>query len=225
MGLIAQSRTGLHRGMHFFGVVAVQEALLEQQQGDHPNRDGRIGNVEDGRKELKAFPAHQWYPLGPGGLNDGEVQHVHHVAVQKAGITMTGESRSHGIVVAGRKDQPIEHRVDQVAQGTGVDQGGTYNKATGIALLHDAAHVPGTKDHSGQAEQGQDHLPPVATKLPTPGHAFILDKIQLEPGQSCHVHHVPKWKGGLDPELQRLIGYNHRYNKEYGRTQFHAVEI
>ena len=40
----------------------VEEAFLEKEDGDDPDRDGGIGKVEDGTKEFKVFSTDKRQP-------------------------------------------------------------------------------------------------------------------------------------------------------------------
>ena len=153
-------------------------------------------------------------------LNDREIQHIHHIPVKEAGITMFGEGGEAGIVnifiqywVYGHtliKNEAVKCRIDQITQGAGKNQGRANDKTLVVFILNDMSQVPGTKDHRTQPEHGKRQFSPVATKFPAIGHPRIFNEIKLKP-TTDHMVVLIEFIMGLDPELQHLVG---RYNQE-----------
>jgi len=112
------------------------------------------------------------------------------------------------------KDHPVKHTINQVTQGTGIDQSGTDNKSLTVLLFHNLSEVPGAKDHSGQTEKGQDHFAGLIAKFPAPGHARIFNKMKPEPICPEYPQHFTRIMGRFNPDFQGLVSYDNKGNKE-----------
>lgn len=79
-----------------------------------------------------------------------------------------------------------------------------------VPIADQAFHVYETYHHGYKAEQGQEDLAKVATELQSVGHAFVLDKMNMEPvgkyGVLLGKEHVR-----FDPEFQCLVYQQYQY--------------
>src|SRR5438309_5506251 len=92
-------------------------------------------------------------------------------------------------------------------------------------LPYDPDQIPASEDHGCQAEQGQQHLAPVTAELPAPGHAFILNKIQLEPGKAENVLYKTQRIMSFDPNLQTLVSNNYQQYDQYSIAKLHDKKL
>ena len=79
-----------------------------------------------------------------------------------------------------------------------------------------------TPDHSDQSEHGQEYFTKAAPEFPSPGHALILNKMQLEPIAYYPMFFARK-EIQFDIEFQCLICYDHRQNNKDYISCFHAL--
>ena len=112
------------------------------------------------------------------------------------------------------KNHPVKHTVDQVTQRTGIYQSGTNNKALAVLLSHNLPEVPGSKNHRGQAEKGQDHFAGLIAKFPAPGHARIFNKMKPEPICPEYPQYFTRIMGRFNPDFQGLVSNDNEGNKE-----------
>src|ERR1700722_18363522 len=110
---------------------------------------------------------------------DREIEHIHYPAVQEGRIAVGREELCHMVIRTVLEDQSIEHTVQQVTEGPGEDEAGADNEPAVIFLFDDGLDIIYPEDDGYQSEKGERHLAPGATKLPAPGHALILYKIDL----------------------------------------------
>lgn len=112
------------------------------------------------------------------------------------------------------KNHPVKHTVDQVTQGTRVNQSGTDNKSFTVFLLYNPAQVPGTKYHGSQSEKRQNHFAGFVTEFPAPGHTRVFNKMQTKPVHPEYPNNFSGGVRGFDPDLQGLVGNDNKSNKE-----------
>jgi hypothetical protein len=65
----------------FFHNVA-QVLAIEQDERNDTTTDGSIRKVEYRAEEDEMLPSYKWHPFGPVGLDEREVEHVHHLAIE-----------------------------------------------------------------------------------------------------------------------------------------------
>lgn len=172
----------------------LQPFPLEKDHVKDPDGDGRIGKVENGAEEnempvLSKEEVGQPAVVLPGNVDDGEVKHVHHLTMQPTGIM---------------EHLPVKHAVDDVAHGSGSDEGETQHDAEPRVLPGQPEHDEEQGDHRHNPEDAQDGLHDAASAHPSEGHAWILDEQKLEPvaenGDLLANGHV-----GPDPNLKDLV--------------------
>ena len=66
--------------------MLVKEPPLKDQNGKDPDRDRRIGQVENGPEEDEFLAGSEGEPLRKMTLDDGEVEHVNHLAIQQGRV-------------------------------------------------------------------------------------------------------------------------------------------
>lgn len=97
----------------------VQIPAVKQKQGNDTAADGSIGKVEDRTEEDEMVSAHQRHPVRPIGIDDGEIEHVHHFSVQQRFISFAPRDpfrdRHRG---TGTEDFAVEYTVDDISDGT-----------------------------------------------------------------------------------------------------------
>src|SRR5690606_10021193 len=116
------------------------------------------------------------------------------------------------------KDQPVEHRVDDIAHGPGQDQGNRQDQGP-RGLLADDVHQPvanaehgknpknGQHQFSGGFRDGQE-----IAQFGAPGRPFVLDKVNLEPTE--HIQGFSQDKMGLYVDFAQLV-----HQKDQGNDQ------
>ena len=188
----------------------LQPLPLEKEHIKHSNGNGRVSEVEDwAEKDEMPIGAEEEFGQ-PGGIfaghvDDGEIEHVDHAAVQPARIAApVGEERRHLREGALAEDAPVEHAVDDVAHGACRDEGEAKQHAELGAFLRLADQNPEQGDDGHNAEEAQGQLKEAAATQPTEGHAVVFDKQQPEPtpdnGGVLSESHT-----GLDPNLEDLV--------------------
>ena len=102
--------------------------------------------------------------------DDREIQHVNYFAVKKSCIAVrrkqAGGVLQIGITVV--EDQAIEHAVEEISNGSCINEGSANNEALVISLPDDFLEVERSEDH-GTSKSVRIILP-MLTKLPTIGH-------------------------------------------------------
>ena len=88
--MVVEGRIGLHGG-RLVGWMLFEKFFLENDNRDHTDRYGSIGNIEYGTEELKFVPAYKWNPSRVMGSDQGEIKHVHDSTMQKARIPLGGK--------------------------------------------------------------------------------------------------------------------------------------
>src|SRR5665213_2077003 len=78
------------------------------------------------------------------------------------------------------KNESVEHAVDQIAQRPRKNQSRTDNISVVIVFLNERPDIIDTENNRSQPEQREEHFSEISAKLPSPGHALILHKEQLE---------------------------------------------
>ena len=205
--------------------------LLEEQEGDNAYRYSRVGNIEYRLEKINAVRVFARF-------DDGEVQHIHHLALQELAIAMAplrkvgqrcvalvlGHSAQRivgaaetGIGAVG-KYKPVKHAVYQVAQRACQYQRAAYYGPFCIPPAHYAVQQEEAEYHGYKAESRQDELAcSRVAQLHPIGHAFILYKVQAEPGAG-HFEAVAIAEVRLDKYFQRLVGNDHQQDDQYGVT-------
>ena len=86
-------------------------------------------------------------------MHHREIKHIYHFAMQEASIAVRRKNLCHVRIGAFFENKAIKQAIDQITQGTGIDQRCANDKAPGIALLYNSAKIPATKTEvSDQAQ-------------------------------------------------------------------------
>lgn len=200
-----------------------EEPFLEQQDGDNAYRDGGIGNVKYRAEEHKVIAAFKGYPAGQIAFINGEVQHIHHTAMEEAAVAASGRHELRYFVAdAIVEDKPVEHAIYQVARCAGKDQRATDQQTGAVFFPDELFHVNEAGYYRHQPEGGEQYFTEIAAKLEAIGHSFIFNEMDAEPvGENNELllhEHVR-----LDPEFQRLINHQDKDNNKYYVTIFQLI--
>ena len=87
--LIAYIRARFYRRRQGFRLFFPEESFLEDEQGDHPDRNGRVRYIEDGSEEFKFLAPDPGHPFWKYAVEHGEIQHIHHAAMKERRITVS----------------------------------------------------------------------------------------------------------------------------------------
>lgn len=49
---------------------------------------------------------------------------------------------------------PVKHTIDEVAEGAGINQGGTHDKSFLISLFNNSTQVPCAENYGSKSKQG-----------------------------------------------------------------------
>lgn len=60
-----------------------EKFALKENDIEYRYRDVAVGYVEYGTEKGELPAAYQRHPVGPGGVDDGEIEHIHYFAVQE----------------------------------------------------------------------------------------------------------------------------------------------
>jgi hypothetical protein len=119
--------------------------------------------------------------------------------------------------IAGFKNHTIKQTINQVSDGTRINEGYTNDVTNMVFFLDDVQNIIGAKGNSHQPENSEGYFTPVATKLPSIGHSLILNKMKPQPGngleQDIFLAHVVT---GLDVYFQCLINKQDQKSQEKG---------
>src|SRR5579862_5316116 len=105
------------------------------------------------------------------GMDDWEVQHIHHPAMKKTGVPVFREYFCHGIDRALFKNQSVKHAVNQITKRTGKNQRHADDETPVIFFSDDGLNIKYSEYHSDHSEKGECSFTPVAAELPAPCHA------------------------------------------------------
>ena len=191
----------------------IEGLAVEQKQGDDPATDGRVGKVEDGAEEDEVLSAHKRHPLGPIGVDDGEIEHIHHFAVEQGGVSSAfGQERGQLDGRALAEQHAVEDTIHDVAQRARQDEGYAHDEAHLQALQpHTLVEKPANERHRHQAEEGEEQL---AENLHAERHAHILREEDVAP--VGHADALVPIHVGLHPYLDDLVDDQDGQNDEPG---------
>lgn len=204
-----------------------EKLLLEKDEDGHPNCDGRIGNVEYGPEKDEFISSPEREPAGIISFDDGEIEHVHHFAVQEAAVSAFLRERPGDLMEgAFTEDHAVKGTVDNVPQGPCQDQRYAQDKTKGFFLPGKFCQVPPDGDHCDDPENTQRDLPKIATEFHAEGHALIFGKMKNKPiTQNSDFTPRSNEHTGLDPNLQDLISDQDKQNDDNRLFQCMGKEI
>lgn len=186
-----------------------ERLAIEQQHGNGPAADGGIGEVEYGAEEHKMLPAYERHPLRPRGVDDGEVEHVDHLAVEKWCIAAAFGKESGRHLRAFAEQHAVEHTVYDVAQSACKHQGYADDESRLHVEFYHLIQKPADNSHGYDAERGQKQFP---HNLHAEGHAVVFGKQDIEPrgrrgGDAQFVIHPAPGVDAFVPIHLRLYAY------------------
>lgn len=201
-----------------------EKTSLENDEDGDTDRNGRIGDVEDGPEEDELIPSPEREPVRVEALDDREIEHVHHLAVQEAAVAPLGGHEPGNLVKgAFAEDHPVKGAVDDVAQGTGQDQGYAEHEPRRLVTADHADQVPSDGDHREDPENAQGDLAKLATEFHSEGHPFIFSEMENEPiAEDRDLASGADEHAGLDPDLECLIGDQDKHDNEDGTLQLRS---
>ena len=94
----------------------LEERALEDEEVEDADGDAAVGDVEDEAEEDEFAAAPDGERVGKGGFDEGEVEHIHHFAVEKRGIASAIGEECGDLGVCGViENQAVESAVEDVA--------------------------------------------------------------------------------------------------------------
>src|SRR5579863_8897728 len=127
-----------------------KKTFLEVQYCDNAGRKRSVGKIKNRPEKYKTLPAPKWYPRGKMSiLNNGEIQHIHDLAMQEACISVGREHFGDviGILAAVFKNEPVEHAVDQVTKGARKNEGSANDKPRVISVRYNFFNIKNSENH------------------------------------------------------------------------------
>jgi hypothetical protein len=203
--------------------MVVQHALLEEHQYENTGRYGSVCNIEDGLEELELFATKNGEPGGIVTMDNGEVEHIYHLAVKKRGVASAPRDKTRYVKGAFGEDHPVEDGVYEIAHGACQDEGTAKDDASGVAFIDQLAEDEEACYNSYEAEEREDKLAPVGlADLHAEGHAFVLEEMELCPvandiDLACHARVEMRF----DIDLDCLIYKQNEENNNNGCTILH----
>jgi hypothetical protein len=219
--IIGGGHLGLAGGVAGRYGLFFEKTILEKQYYDEAYGNAGISNIKHGAEEDEMLAAPHRYPAGKIAFKQWEIQHIYHLAMQKAGIsTAFRQKLCHitGIEIAVFEQHTVKHGVNQIAEGAGENEPDAHNEAWVFLLFDNVKDVIHPKHHCYHPKHAEGHFAPATAfaKLPAPGHALIFYKVQLEPLPQ-YVVLLTQVVGGFDVKLERLVEYqNSQYDKKDG---------
>ena len=113
------------------------------------------------------------------------------------------------------EDHPVEHTVDNIAQGSGQYQRNANNKPRFCIAFDTSVQEPADDGHSQNAESGQKDL---THNLHTESHTVVLHKKDVKP--VCHPDAFMPKHVCLDPYLYALVYDQNQKDYQQGNPPF-----
>ena len=140
-------------------------------------------------------------------MHQREIEHIDHSSVQERGVAPSlGEKRG-DLIMAVTENQSVEKTVEDVPDGSAENQGEGEHDPKRCVLSYQFQNVPPDGSDSGDSEQAQYRLSPLAVaQFHTESHSVVFDKQDFEPiaedAEFFSEHHV-----GFNPHLDGLVKY------------------
>lgn len=67
----------------------IQVMRIKNKQGNDAATDSRIGKVKNRAEENKVITSYKRHPVRPVGIDNREVEHIDHLAMQPVGISLS----------------------------------------------------------------------------------------------------------------------------------------
>ena len=199
----------------------LEEAFLENDQDGHPDRNGGVGDVENGPEKDEFVATPEGEPLWIEALDDREIEHVHHFAMEEGAVApLRRHEPRHLVKGAFTEDYAVKCTVDDVSQGASQYERDAEHKTERLLAAGDPHQVPADGHHCQYPEDAQCDLAEFAAELHAEGHAFIFGKVEDEPvAKDSDFPAGPNEHARFDPDFQDLIRDQNEYNNEYGTLQ------
>ena len=182
-----------------------EEFPLEEDQVDRSYGDAAVGEVEHGLEE--EVSADEGDPVGPGP--EGEVEHVHDLALHEGGVVAPGGDDAGGGL---GEEEAVEQAVEDVSEGAGGDEGEADEDAgrdrgalVGARPPLEEPGDPHRQDGEQDDPEGREGvLADDAAERHAEGHALVLDEQDLEPVREDR-EGLPDGHVRLDQDLDDLV--------------------
>src|SRR5690606_38310897 len=181
-----------------------EEGSLSQEYDKDTDKNGRVGDVEDGTEKEEVIAADKRYPIGPGEIKQREEQHIDHLPV-KPGRRGVG-----GMIV---QQHAVEYTVNNIPYGAAEDQGHTPEK-TGVSVAK--SHLPevvADPDHGHYAKTGEGQFSEFIIPPDAECHTRVQEVMQTKPFTDnidllVEIHIV------VDKKLRGLVNNNDDKRKD-----------
>ena len=199
-------------GLRLTSLMFLKKPPLKYDQDDHARGDGRVSDVEYGAEEDEGISPFERYPVGIGAIYDGKIEHVDHLAMQKAAIsTALGQEGGYRMETTLAEQHAIKDTVDNVTQGPDKDQRNAEDQSAPGPCSRQVEKVPADQRHGQDTEDTQYEFTVTSPEGHAESHAFIFGKMYQEP-VAGNRKLFAKRHMGLHPYLQDLIGQEHNKN-------------
>ena len=168
----------------------IQVMRIKNKQGNDAATDSRIGKVKNRAEENKVITSYKRHPVRPVGIDNREVEHIDHLAMQPVGISLPQwNPRSNLRMSTLAEYLSIEHTVDDVTHCAGQNQGKT-NQVTILHLVrpfHQFHQIDRNQYSSHDTEKRQEQF---GKNLQTKSHTVVFRKIDIKPVKSHEYSHA-----------------------------------
>ena len=156
--------------------------------------------------ELLSSP--DWHPVGPGGMDYGEVEHIYNFSVQKSGVAASSREKFRHLSICGCAEYlAVKKTVNHISYGTHQDKRKPHKNSCGsIRLLYQFPQIKDDESNKDNSKEAQGQFSNRAAKLHSKSHSVVLYKANLKPVAEyrytlpyCHIQ--------LYGKLYHLINY------------------
>ena len=160
--------------------------------------------------------SHKRHPFGPVGFDDGEIEHIHHLAIKEFRIAFAkGHEGGQCTMRTFAENLSIKNTINDVPHCTGQNQGHT-NQESGLVVLLDVLHQePGDGDGGNDTEPGEEEL---VEYFHAECHTVVFGEVDVEPVGDFDAFvpiHI-----GLHPNLDNLVDDEYGYHDESRECSF-----
>ena len=148
-----------------------------------------------------------WHPFREIRIEEGEVQHIHNLSMEEAGIAAILWKKLSQAAVIRRlgEDQAVKCTVQNIAQSAGEDQCKANQQAGRHIGAYQQAQVIDQKTYSYNAEQTQGQLSVNTSQGNAKSHAVIFYEMDERPVQSKDFDLIAVIHVRFHPYLQALV--------------------
>ena len=182
----------------------VSDKKLVDDEPYNTDSDGGISHVEDGVEEDQSLSAKPWHPRWPLAVNQREIKHVHHLAVQERGIaSFRGEEGGYFIETL-IEDEPVEAAVDQVSHSADKDEADADQKRGAHVVSDKVYQVVADGCRRQQSKEREHDFAYMSAKGHAKSHAFVFHEVEQTP-VADERNLLTDAQGGLYPYFYHLI--------------------